>query len=206
MPAESVRNPASVLEVKERQAASFQVGHLKSPRVSVVGAQAWVSQAMLEKASSSIHPSIRPSNPGVPALCVPGTLLGTRHTGEWDRWKEGRELGRACKTWSGVWFYSVPSGKLLEDSKPELTHMRYKLKMVNLGASQLIQWLRIRLAMHGAGDQPLVWEDSTWRKATEPLPHSWWSRRALEPVLRKRSHCDEKPEHCYQREGPACCN
>ena len=40
----------------------------------------------------------------------------------------------------------------------------------------------------------------------EPTYHSSWSWYILEPVLHKRSHCNEKPVYCNQRVAPTRCN
>ena len=40
-------------------------------------------------------------------------------------------------------------------------------------ASLVVQWLRICLAMQGTKVQPLVWEDPTRHKATEPVRRSY---------------------------------
>ena len=83
-------------------------------------------------------------------------------------------------------------------------------------ASLVAQWLRIRLPMQGAWVRALVREDPTcggatkrvhhdyWACALEPASHNYWAcvpqllkPARLEPVLHnKRSHHNEKPEHC----------
>ena len=70
----------------------------------------------------------------------------------------------------------------------------------SLGAFLVVQWLRIYLSTQWTQVQSLVWEDPTW--AAKPVPHSSRARDLqllkptnLESVLRKRSHCNEKPEH-----------
>ena len=64
-------------------------------------------------------------------------------------------------------------------------------------ASLVVQWLRICSAMKGTLVQSLVQEDPSCHRATEPMPHNYWSPCALEPVLhlqqeespnRRRSH------------------
>ena len=41
-----------------------------------------------------------------------------------------------------------------------------------LGASLVVQWLRICLPMQGTRVQALVWEDPTCRGATGPVTHN----------------------------------
>ena len=41
-----------------------------------------------------------------------------------------------------------------------------------LGASLVVQWLRIRLPMQGTWVRALVWEDPTCRGATKPVHHN----------------------------------
>ena len=84
-----------------------------------------------------------------------------------------------------------------------------------LGASLVVQWLRIHLPMQGTWVRALVQEDSTCRGATESMHHNYWACALesmshnywalapqllkpthLQPVLRnKRSHHNEKPTH-----------
>ena len=75
------------------------------------------------------------------------------------------------------------------------------------GASLVAQWLRICLAMQRTQVPPLVLEDPTCCRVTEPtghlfgctlepIPHTYWSWHALELVLcNERGHCNEKPMH-----------
>ena len=91
-----------------------------------------------------------------------------------------------------------------------------KKKMI--GASLVVQWLRIRLPMQGTRVPALVREDPTCCRATKPVCHNYWACAlepeshsywacvpqllksvCLEPVLRnKRSHCNEKPSRCHE--------
>ena len=42
---------------------------------------------------------------------------------------------------------------------------------------------------------------------SKPVPHSYWSLHALEPVLHnQRSHYHEKPSHGNERAALTCCN
>ena len=43
------------------------------------------------------------------------------------------------------------------------------LKKKGVGASLVVQWLRIRLPMQGTGVRALVWEEPTCRGATKPV-------------------------------------
>ena len=42
-----------------------------------------------------------------------------------------------------------------------------------LGASLVVQWLRICLPMQGTRVRALVWEDPTCRRATRPVSHNY---------------------------------
>ena len=86
------------------------------------------------------------------------------------------------------------------------------------GASLVAQWLRTPLPMQGTRVRALVREDPTcrgaakpvrhnyWACALEPVSHNYWAHvpqllklTHLEPVLsNKRSHRNEKPEHCNE--------
>ena len=50
------------------------------------------------------------------------------------------------------------------------------------GTSLVLQWLRILQPVQGTGVRPLVWEDSTCRRATKPMLHSYCSLNMLEPT------------------------
>ena len=89
------------------------------------------------------------------------------------------------------------------------------LKINDLWASLVVQWLTIRLPMQGTRVRSLVQEDPTccgatkptchnyWACALEPVSHNFWAcvpqllkPARLEPMLRnKRSHRNEKPSH-----------
>ena len=47
------------------------------------------------------------------------------------------------------------------------------LKTSGLGASLVVQWLRICLLMQGTWVQALVWEDPTCRGATRLVSHNY---------------------------------
>ena len=88
-------------------------------------------------------------------------------------------------------------------------------KRTQIGASLVVQWLRIRLSMQGTWVRALVREDPPCRGAPKPVRHNYWAGTLepashnywahapqllkparLEPMLRnKRSHCSEKPFH-----------
>ena len=44
-----------------------------------------------------------------------------------------------------------------------------------LGASLVVQWLRVCLPMWGTRVRALVWEDPTCRRATRPVSHNCWA-------------------------------
>ena len=69
------------------------------------------------------------------------------------------------------------------------------------------QRLRICLPKQGTPVWSWVQEDPTWIGAIKPAGHHhYWSPHALEPVLHKRNHRSEKPEHCDQRVDPSHIN
>ena len=101
------------------------------------------------------------------------------------------------------------------------THLTALFKiMVLLGASLVVQWLRIHLPMQGTRVQVTVREDPTCRWATKPMHHNYWAcalepgrqnnwacapqllkPMRLEPVLHnKTNHRNEKPEHCIEEQ------
>ena len=54
-----------------------------------------------------------------------------------------------------------------------MVHMKKILKKkIDRGPTLLFYWLRIHLPMQRTWVQPLVWENSTFRGATEPVHHS----------------------------------
>ena len=57
----------------------------------------------------------------------------------------------------------------------------FLLKKINVVASLVVQWLRLRLPMQGTWVQALVREDSTCRRATKPVHHNYWAC-VLEPA------------------------
>ena len=68
------------------------------------------------------------------------------------------------------------------------------LKKAEVGASPVVQWVRIYLAMQGTPVQSLVQEDSTCHRTAKPVHRNCCRPSALKPVLHnKRSHCHEKP-------------
>ena len=52
------------------------------------------------------------------------------------------------------------------------TYWQLQLK-VFMGASLVVQWLRICPPMRGTRVQALVWEDPTCRRATRPVSHNY---------------------------------
>ncbi|KAJ8783600.1 hypothetical protein J1605_008643 [Eschrichtius robustus] len=52
------------------------------------------------------------------------------------------------------------------------TGVRKELQII-LGASLVVQWLRIRLPMQGTQVRSLVREDPTYRRATKPVRHNY---------------------------------
>ena len=98
-------------------------------------------------------------------------------------------------------------------------------EFTRLGASLVVQWLRIRLPMQGTRVRALVREDPTchggtksmrhnyWACALEPASHNYWARvpQLLKPDPRARALQQEKPwqwEACtpQRRVAPACHN
>ena len=64
-----------------------------------------------------------------------------------------------------------------------------------VGASLVVQWLRICLAMQGTWVWSLVQEDPTYRRATKSIWHNYWSPRAAarESVCHKERSCVMQP-------------
>ena len=68
----------------------------------------------------------------------------------------------------------------------------------------VVQWLRNCLPLQGMWVWSLVQEDSTWCRATKPVPHNYWAcaPQLLKPgrsralACNKRSHCNGTPAHC----------
>ena len=48
-----------------------------------------------------------------------------------------------------------------------------RVKNVDIGASLVAQWLRIRLPMQGTRVRALVWEDPTCRGAAGPVSYDY---------------------------------
>ena len=48
-----------------------------------------------------------------------------------------------------------------------------RIKYLGIGASLVVQWLRICLPMQGTRVRALVWEDPTCRGATSPMSHNY---------------------------------
>ena len=51
---------------------------------------------------------------------------------------------------------------------------------VSVGASLVVQWLRIHLSMQGVQVRSLLWGDSTYRGPIKPVNHNYWAH-SLEP-------------------------
>ena len=73
------------------------------------------------------------------------------------------------------------------------------------GASLVVQWLRIHLAMQGTQVRSLVLEDPRYQGATKPVCHNYWAHApepgrhtywSLHVLHNKRSQHNEKPTHC----------
>ena len=52
---------------------------------------------------------------------------------------------------------------------------KWNHKMCGLGASLVVQWLRICLPMQGTRVQALVWEDPACRGSAGPMSHNYWA-------------------------------
>ena len=99
--------------------------------------------------------------------------------------------------------------------------MHTGLKVACWGASLVVRWLRVCLAIQGTLVQSLVREVPTrcraakamhnyWACALEPGRHNYWAHvlpllkpACLEPMLcNKRSNFNERSTHCNQRKPP----
>ena len=111
-----------------------------------------------------------------------------------------------CMTFS--WSWNAPSQLKLEEKSHSST--LYMEKKYIMGASLVVQWLRIHLPMQGTQVRALVREDPPCRRATKPASHNYWATHRnywacvlqllkparLEPLLfSKRSHRNEEPVH-----------
>ena len=97
---------------------------------------------------------------------------------------------------------------------PFSTHLFHRYLLYfrdNFRTSLVVQWVRILLPMQGTWIQSLVWKDFTCHRAAKSERPNYGAHRLqpqkplyLEPVLHKRSHCNQKPIlHCKQRVVPA---
>ena len=60
----------------------------------------------------------------------------------------------------------------ISQRKTNITYM-WNLKIIQMGASLVAQWLRICLPMQGTQVRALVWEDPTCRGATKPVRYNY---------------------------------
>ena len=72
-------------------------------------------------------------------------------------------------------------------------------KKMLLGASLVVQWLRIHLAMQGTLVQCLVWAESIWHGATKPTSCNYWARALNYWSLRTWSPCSATREAAEMR-------
>ena len=120
------------------------------------------------------------------------TVLGG---GAFGRWL-GHE-GRALTNGNSALINDTPEIPLI------LPAMWGYIKKTAIGASLVVQWLRIHLPRQGTRVWALVREDPTCRGATKPVRHKYWALvpqllkpAHLESVLHnKGSHLNEKPAH-----------
>ena len=92
---------------------------------------------------------------------------------------------------------SKPIGLNTTKSKPKYANFKNRL-----GASLVVQWLRILLPMQGTRVRALVREDPTCRvpqllrlRSRAPKPQLLKPARLELVPCSKRSHCNEKPAH-----------
>ena len=105
---------------------------------------------------------------------------------------------RPCKRgWKAdIWVFWKHSKVVLEKRAILTSPFTFKQKS---GASLVVQWLRICLAIQETQVLFLVLGDPTSPWATKPVCHNYWTH-ALEPMLcNKRSHWNKKPAHHNER-------
>ena len=120
-------------------------------------------------------------------------------------------LPKTCHTQESQWFDSVRSVSVRYYLGWHSSSSRISLLSIYLNVCLIIiktysrtslvsQWVIICLPMQGTRVWSLVQEDPTGWGATKPVNHNYWAH-TLEPVLhhKRRSHCNEKPEHCNSR-------
>jgi hypothetical protein len=67
------------------------------------------------------------------------------------------------------------------------------------GASLMVHWLRVHLAIQGTPVQSLVWEDPTSQGATKPMSYNCWACALKSVLSKKRSNCNEKLVHDIEK-------
>ena len=102
---------------------------------------------------------------------------------------------RICKKLNGSWLIWIKHSRTMWNTKFKHFLVSVRSSWVN---SPMVQWLGIRLPMHGTWVRSLVWEDSTCHGATKPTHHNYWAC-ALKPMNHNywSSHTTEPENHKY---------
>ena len=59
--------------------------------------------------------------------------------------------------------------------------MRLSVRRTHIRASLVVQWFRVHLPMQRTRVRPLLWEDSTWDRATKPVCRNYWAHVPYSP-------------------------
>ena len=119
-------------------------------------------------------------------------------------------IRRQTSTFLVGWGEEFHFGVSLHITSPNTSVFLYR-KVISR-AFLVVQWLKNHLSMQGTQVQFLVREDATSHRENQPTDHNYWAcvlgagghncwahvlhlrkPTGLEPVLHKRSHCNEKP-------------
>ena len=108
------------------------------------------------------------------------------------------------KAWS-LAFTLIPMRIIKQFKAGEWYDLIYLFKKITSGASLMVQWLRICLAMQETPVSSLVWEDPACLRVTEPMHHSYRAC-VLEPVSHNyRAHmprvCVSQQKNALQRKA-----
>ena len=120
------------------------------------------------------------------------------------------EVEKFCPQSASIMPSDIPQLCLPTHYNPSTGHTRALFKRTEVWASLVVQWWRVlRTVQEGptccAAAKPV--RCNYWACALEPRSRSCWSPGVLEPVLsNKRSHRNERSQHCNQRVAPTLRN
>ena len=96
------------------------------------------------------------------------------------------------------WFIHSFIGNCSPQIKGRVLKIGRRVQKASLGTSPAVQWMRVRLPMQGT----LVQESPTRGWAAKPVPHNYWSPRALEPGSHNYWACAPRACAPQQEEPP----